>query len=190
VSALPLPALGRVLQDNNPPQPLPASQASSVMVYSFIFPPTPTPIHPAGFGYLIPRPSQDYESAPHGMLGVVFDSCSLSAQDEGDSGFTKLTVMLGGPYPAWTREVPVDQILHNLSRQLGVALPQPVHVSRHMQQDCIPVPGPGHLQRVEKLRNALRSDWEGKLDVIGAGVGGVSFGDCVRQGREAGASWS
>jgi oxygen-dependent protoporphyrinogen oxidase len=40
------------------------------------------------------------------------------------------------------------------------------------------------------LRNALRSDWEGKLDVIGAGVGGVSFGDCVRQGREAGASWS
>jgi protoporphyrinogen/coproporphyrinogen III oxidase len=123
------------------------------------------------------------------MLGVVFDSCSLVAQDEGHAGFTKMTVMLGGPYPTWTRETSIDNILRNLSQQLGRTLPCPVHVSMHSHLGCIPVPGPGHLQRVEDMRRALSEHWEGKLDIIGAGVGGVSVGDCVRQGREAGKDW-
>jgi oxygen-dependent protoporphyrinogen oxidase len=31
--------------------------------------------------------------------------------------------------------------------------------------------------------------WEGRLAVIGSGVGGVSVGDCVRAGREVGQHW-
>jgi oxygen-dependent protoporphyrinogen oxidase len=123
------------------------------------------------------------------MLGVVFDSCSLSAQDESHAGFTKMTVMLGGPYPAWTREATIENILNNLSQQLGVSLPPPVYVSRRPQLGCIPIPGPGHLQRVQDMRRALSERWEGRFDIIGAGVGGVSVGDCVRQGREAGREW-
>jgi oxygen-dependent protoporphyrinogen oxidase len=190
VSSLPVPTLHRMLQNSTLPITLPISNASSVSVVTLIFPPTPQPIHPPGFGYLIPRPEAGYEGAKSGILGVVFDSCSLSAQDEGDPGFTKMTIMMGGPYPAATRNTPIEQVLATVGKQLGVTLPEPVHVSRHEQADCIPVPGPGHTYRVEEMRKTLREKWEGKLDIIGAGIGGVSVSDCVRQGREAGRHWT
>jgi protoporphyrinogen/coproporphyrinogen III oxidase len=160
-----------------------------VVVYNFIFPPTETPIHPAGFGYLIPRPDGGYEAAKHGMLGVVFDSCALAAQDSGDPGFTKMTVMVGGPYPSWTRKATVEDVLQQLGEQLGGPLPAPVHVERHLHERCIPVPEPGHVGKVEEMRKVLKGNWERRLDIIGAGVGGVSVGDCVRQGKEAGKDW-
>ena len=59
------------------------------------------------------------------------------------------------------------------------------------QDNCIPVPAPGHLERMADLRQALQDDpWNGKLQVIGAGVGGVSVGDCVEAGRNVGSHWT
>ena len=152
ISALPLPVLDSILQ---PPTPTAAGAAprtdkpslplphlrenphSSVTVLNLVFPnnppnssttaePTTTPLHPPGFGYLIPRPEHGYDgslaSEPQpgrergeeepepvaelelGLLGVVFDSASLPEQDhDGENHadaakFTKLTAMLGGPY--------------------------------------------------------------------------------------------
>lgn len=190
VSALPIPALKRIMENSSVSLPLPISKASSVSVLNLIFPPSPRPLHPPGFGYLIPRPVQDYDAASLGILGVVFDSCSLAAQDEGEPGFTKMTVMLGGPYASSTRHAPLEHILQELGTHLGVPLPEPVHVARHEHLDCIPVPGPGHINRVQALQQALQEKLGGRLDIIGAGIGGVSVGDCVRQGREAGRQWT
>lgn len=32
-------------------------------------------------------------------------------------------------------------------------------------------------------------EWCGRLDVVGAGVGGVSVPDCIEQGRRVGLRW-
>jgi protoporphyrinogen/coproporphyrinogen III oxidase len=149
ISALPLPVLDSILQpqaaatggaSSTHKSPLPhlrANPHSSVTVMNLVFPYGPpsstggesttvtTPLHPPGFGYLIPRPEHGYEgslasSEPQpgreeeenqeetgpevGLLGVVFDTASLPDQDHGGENdadaakFTKLTAMLGGPY--------------------------------------------------------------------------------------------
>ena len=76
-------------------------------------------------------------------------------------------------------------------------LPEPTYVRAYYHKDCIPTYKPGHLARMTEMRSALGLDlasdpasrsarlWGGRMHVIGAGVGGVSLGDCVSQGREA-----
>lgn len=49
---------------------------------------------------------------------------------------------------------------------------------------------PGHLERMAEMRSVLEDKvWGGRMEVIGAGVGGVSVGDCVEAGKRAGARW-
>ena len=43
---------------------------------------------------------------------------------------------------------------------------------------------------MEEMKRVAREEWEGRLEVIGAGVGGVSVADCVEQGRQVGRSWT
>ncbi|WVR09632.1 protoporphyrinogen oxidase [Kwoniella sp. DSM 27419] len=103
-----------------------ANPYTSVGVVNLVYPLPPTSIHPAGFGYLIPRPSgsvsscsspahrgltsspasssaDDAPTAPHwntsGVLGVIFDSTAIpSSPAELEGHVTKLTLMMGGPY--------------------------------------------------------------------------------------------
>ena len=171
-------------------------------VVNIIFPPTKRPIHPPGFGYLIPRPRNGYPQSLQdsidknisSFLGTVFDSCALSEQDIGDAGFTKLTVMLGGPYGSACTSADPSIVLSQLQRHLypnsDNKLPDPVFYEVHEQRDCIPTPTVGHLQRVEEIRFALKNGpWGGHLEVVGAGVTGVSVPDCVSAGRNAGRDW-
>ncbi|TBU28062.1 Protoporphyrinogen oxidase [Dichomitus squalens] len=204
VSAIPLPHLHRLLSTPNHPQsglaPLPhltVNPSSSVTVVNLVFPPTADPIHPEGFGYLIPRPSTDYPSSSLGMLGTVFDSCALPSQDKPISPspspfrFTKLTVMLGGPYgpstPAPSSPSFLPALLETLRRHLGRAdpLPEPCLVRVREHKECIPTPTVGHAARMAELATAVREHWGANVAVIGAGVGGVSVGDCVEGGRRA-----
>ncbi|PIL23121.1 hypothetical protein GSI_14430 [Ganoderma sinense ZZ0214-1] len=207
VSAMPLPHLHRLLSapsvTHSSPGPLPhllANPSSSVTVVNLVFPPTPHPIHPDGFGYLIPRPSTDYPASSLGMLGTVFDSCALPTQDRllpssstspPSSGFTKLTVILNGPYdapsPAPSSPSFVQTLLDTLRRHLGRAepLPEPSLVRIREHRDCIPIPTVGHTARMAELTGAVRERWGPNAAVIGAGVGGVSVGDCVESGRRA-----
>lgn len=216
VSALPLPNLQTILDASPTVPPLPyltANPSSSVSVVNIIFPPSPTPIHPPGFGYLVPRPQSksQAEIEDHaGVLGTVFDSTALGAQDiydgipawsyltpKPEKRFTKLTMMLGGPHPL---ELPLsdEKLLAILTRHLApvdangsrTSLPEPVYMRQTRLEACIPTPTPGHLKRMEELREALEGEgWGGKLDVVGAGVGGVSVPECVEQGRKAGSGW-
>ncbi|KAF8504816.1 protoporphyrinogen oxidase [Russula emetica] len=154
ISALPLPVLDSILQPPPTAAGAPSTEkssklslphlrenpSSSATVLNFVFPNNPpnsstaesttattiTPLHPPGFGYLIPRPEHGYdggslasepqpprreageeEPAPEpelGLLGVVFDTASLPEQDndvenhDDAAKFIKLTAMLGGPY--------------------------------------------------------------------------------------------
>ena len=206
---MPLPHLHRLLSAPNVARhslgALPhllANPSSSVTVVNLVFPPTLRPIHPDGFGYLIPRPPTDYPASSLGMLGTVFDSCALPTQDRllpsptasassSSSRFTKLTVMLGGPYgaptPAPSSSAFLPTLLETLRRHLGRAepMPEPCLVRIREHQDCIPIPTVGHAARVAELTAAVRERWGPNAAVIGAGVGGVSVGDCVESGRRA-----
>lgn len=156
---------------------------------NLVFDTTPDKINPAGFGYLIPRAEQtqsDVHPLERAMIGTVFDSSALSAQDSSPA-LTKLTVMIGGPHGApKDSEVDISELTSILSRHLSRTLPQPVAHRIHYQKDCIPTPTVGHLRRMEELNAALKAKpWDGRLTVIGAGVGGVSVGDCIEAGRRA-----
>lgn len=137
------------------------------------------------------------------MLGAVFDSCALSGQDrhhydlDPESGsrsrFTKLTVMLGGPYgasspdPSSPASELVPTLLDALRRHLGYrdseGFPEPCLVRVRQHWECIPTPTVGHVQRMAELGKAVRERMGPNAYVIGAGVGGVSVGDCVESGR-------
>ncbi|KAF8074808.1 hypothetical protein FPV67DRAFT_1777589 [Lyophyllum atratum] len=187
VSTLPLPVLHSILPPSSHGASLPhllANPASSVTVISLIFAAPPQTIHPPGFGYLVPRPPDGYPPSrvsskdALGVLGTVFDSCALpSAEGE----YTKLTVMLGGPFPS---RLPSDDavlracVLSHLADALQRDLPPPVawRVWRH--ERCIPTLKVGHVQRMAELRGILeqetgRGAWRGRMEVVGAGVGGT-----------------
>ena len=198
VSAIPLPSLQSLIPSASQLPHLTSNPSSTVTVINIVFPPTERRIHPEAFGYLTTRPASGYESPNSGILGTVFDSCSLGQQDhyEGDSSprFTKLTVMMGGPFaPALTpAQYSVDVVLSNLRDHLNYPglLPQPCYYEATEQVNCIPTLLPGHLRRMDELKRALNDPpWNGRLDIIGAGVGGVSVGDCVRAGRSVGKIW-
>ncbi|GLB43263.1 putative catalyzes the 6-electron oxidation of protoporphyrinogen-IX to form protoporphyrin-IX [Lyophyllum shimeji] len=197
---------------------LTANPASSVTVLSLVFAVPPHTIHPPGFGYLVPRPPEGYTPSPSppaaelGVLGTVFDSCALPAQSQAEAEHTKLTVMLGGPFrvplPSDDEEL-VTRVLAHLKEALQGDVPRPVawRVWRH--ERCIPTLKVGHVRRMEELRAVLmegaesgeggtgnekgegwrRGAWRGRMEVVGAGVGGVSVGDCVEAGRRLGARW-
>ncbi|EKM57571.1 uncharacterized protein PHACADRAFT_182091 [Phanerochaete carnosa HHB-10118-sp] len=178
VSAMPLPALHTLLERSSLPSlpHLTANPTSSVIVVNVVFPPTPPgqPIHPTGFGYLIPR-DQDWNAS---VLGTVFDACALGGQDTYPSvdapKFTKMTMMIRAEPSA--PPVTQDAVLAYLTEHLAPAhpLPRPVYFSANIMHECIPTPIVGHVQRMKELRNAVWREWGERLDVIGAGVGGVS----------------
>ncbi|XP_006463343.1 hypothetical protein AGABI2DRAFT_208052 [Agaricus bisporus var. bisporus H97] len=233
VSALPLPTLHTITQPRNTndtfpsnvPLHLNANPSSSVHVLNLVFPGPPVNIHPSGFGYLIPRPREGYPTqatdAQPGILGVVFDSCTCSEQDDSNltpeewyhkGTHTKITVMLDGPYPLYippttpnfltsTTDIPhpIQIILKHLSTHFSqlksnYALPPPTYYHLWRNVNCIPTYLPGHRSRMDEMKTMLKKDvseggWNGKLEVIGAGVDGVSVPDCLLAGRNAGLSW-
>ena len=88
--------------------------------------------------------------------------------------------------------VTVDEALGYLTHHLQpkTPLPRPVFFRSRIMKGCIPVPTVGHTQRMEEMKRVAREEWDGRLEVIGAGVGGVSVADCVEQGRQVGRSWT
>ncbi|KAF9478988.1 protoporphyrinogen oxidase [Pholiota conissans] len=220
-SALPLPVLKHILGsgDQTSVSHLTANPITSVNVVNLVFPCPPSQIHPEGFGYLIPRPSEGYSSAPSpGILGVVFDSCSLHDQDiprtdnyYKESSFTKLTIMTGGPYlslplpphlsSSSSTGIPpficslLDKLQIHLRGSSKGPIPNPIYWRIWQNRDCIPTLLPGHLQRIAEMQAGLKGKgqndyWGGRLAVVGAGVGGVSMGDCVEAGRRVGRDWA
>ena len=182
---------------------------------NFIFACPPAEIHAEGFGHLAPRPPKGYTSllgsSSLGILGVVFDSCSLHEQDSPaipdyyhNGSHTKVTVVMGGPYPCQPlppkllsidRDSPpsiVHSVLDELKIQLNRDLPDPVYWRIWNNESCIPTLLPGHVERVQEIKRTLKVSpkWNRRLSVIGAGIGGViSVADCIEAGRQVGRDW-
>lgn len=75
-------------------------------------------------------------------------------------------------------------------RQGGARLPWPVYYEVMDHKECIPLPLVGHVRRMEEMRAVLKEGvWNGRLEVVGAGVDGVSVGECVEAGRNVGSDW-
>ena len=166
---------------------------------NLVFPTSGTsrPVHPPGFGFLIPRPPDDYPrtltASNPGMLGVVFDTASLAAQDRFYSSnatpdkpsFVKLTAMIGGPYGVNKEQPPLlNAVLAQISGRLGTTIPHPVLSKLHVHVGGIPTYTVGHLDRMREMHDVARQRSNGRLFVIGAGVTGVSVGDCIKAGRD------
>ncbi|QRW21195.1 Flavin containing amine oxidoreductase [Rhizoctonia solani] len=181
VSTLPLSRISNIISSLRQVLDMGTSPYSTVHVVNMVFSPGQFPIHPPGFGYLVPRPEAGYDSADNPVLGCVFDSATVSIHKP-----TVLTLMLGGPFPIRSTQLSMEYILSLLSRHLGhERLPEPIVHRYHIHHDCIPTPLVGHLERISTLREAVQQEWAGSLEIIGSGVGGVSLGDCVRDGRAA-----
>ncbi|PVF98839.1 Protoporphyrinogen oxidase [Serendipita vermifera] len=183
VSCVPLPRLSNIIKGVEPLPHLNFNPYSSVTVVNLVFATSFDKLHPAGFGYLVPRPVEGYTDPDNFILGTVFDSCALSQQDEASSSpITKLTVMCGGPFN--TENVSIDRLLDQLFRHLQRPRIEPIHVSIHQQRDCIPLPKVGHLERMEEVkRKLIHSPWDDKLSILGAGVSGAGIADCVKAAR-------
>ncbi|KZV99515.1 Protoporphyrinogen oxidase [Exidia glandulosa HHB12029] len=191
VSALPMPTLQAVLPPRLQAQPvLNQTPYTNVTVVNLVFPRQRTPLHPQGFGYLIPRPASGYtDNTGAGVLGVIFDSCV--APQEADDRVVRMTAMVGGPYYPHLPEPDLSTLLATIGRQLGrrEPLPAPLFARAVQAHRCIPTPTVGHLARVKSLKEALQREFQAKLEIVGAAVTGVSVGDCIAGARKAGESW-
>lgn len=127
-----------------------------------------------------------------------------------ESKFTKITVMLGGPYPTrplkeLSEEELLKRALNALQHQLGLPgpLPAPVFTKMWWNEGSIPVFGVGHVEWAAEVGRRVKEafstptpteasgsdgDRLERMWVGGAGVSGVSVGDCIKSGRE-GARW-
>lgn len=196
ISALPVKHLNAVLRSANSEHndtllavtSARSPECSTVHVTNFIFPPSERALHPLGFGYLIPRPAEGYESEENseGMLGAIFDTVSMGSQDTAE-GYTKIGIISGGPYPSVSTGPHADVLLRDLRKHLGdrYDLPDPIYSMTTECEECIPSFEPGHLKWVEELKDTLKYYGENRVQIIGAGIGGVSIPDCIEQGRSS-----
>ena len=88
----------------------------------------------------------------------------------------------------------IRALVNALKVHLGRELPEPVYWRIRNNEACIPTLTPGHLDRMQEMKTHLMGahkpgGWGGRLAVIGAGVGGVSVGDCIEAGRRVGREW-
>jgi oxygen-dependent protoporphyrinogen oxidase len=159
--------------------------ATSVGVVNFVFPAPADTIHPAGFGYLVPRSASSVlfpiENAteqppspnPDGIIGVIFDSTSMTGVEDSPlvaSHFTKLTVMMGGPHwstypsePTMPSSPPIpipspEQLPSKALAHLKKVfphIPDPVLSEGFIQKECIPTYLIGHGQRLRQLHETM-----------------------------------
>ena len=186
---------------------------TSVGVVTLAFPLPPDRVHPAAFGYLIPRTPVDKN--PGGVLGVVFDDVAMEGTD--DIRLTKMTVMLGGPYwstyPAGTSPADKDltpenrewlenrplyspsstkPLVSDALKHLRMVFPalgnvEPVLKVASIQKECIPTFLPGHYDRLRYIHETIQNGpWKGKLTLVGSGYYGVGLNDCVYMGEVVG----
>lgn len=141
--------------------------------------PNVLPAH--GFGYLIPRSTNNPEHA----LGVMFASEASMGQDTAPG--TKITVMLGGHY--WDGWTEADYPDHDeaetlatllLERHLGIK-EAPTLTRTRLQRNAIPQYTVGHEARIREISRSVRADFRNRLTLAGNWYYGVGLVDCITQ---------
>ncbi|BGP32062.1 oxygen-dependent protoporphyrinogen oxidase [Rhodotorula toruloides] len=187
-----VPTIPQLLPSSLAPPSLPATTVSVVNLAFEKPSPGSPPLHPAGFGYLIPRtvpPSLN----PHHALGVIFDSDVMPDVDSSSShGLTKLSLLLGGSY--WLDRHPPPQPSHDdlVAAALETlrlhfpdrTIPDPVHAFTHTHVNCIPQVPPGFMPSFRAFGDRLRE--AGNVAVVGGGFAAVGVNGCVKAAWEVG----
>lgn len=129
--------------------------------------------HPLnGFGFLVPSRERRH------LLGVLWSSSVFP--DRAPEGHVLLRAMLGGYGDAQILSFSDEEILRvlqeELRRTMGVEA-SPVYRKIIRWPRAIPLPEPGHLDRIARIEHALQS--EQQLVLLGNYRSGVSVNDCV-----------
>ncbi|KAL6232923.1 hypothetical protein BDW75DRAFT_216559 [Aspergillus navahoensis] len=159
--------------------------ATTTMVVNLYYP-NPDLVPVRGFGYLIPR-TIPFAQNPERALGVIFASESSVGQDTAPG--TKLTVMMGGhywdewkesDYPDHDTAVSMAQSL--LKRHLGIT-DSPTVARTRLQREAIPQPTVGHLERMQDISTAIKSELDNRVTLAGAwySMHGTGVVDSIRQ---------
>lgn len=174
-----------------------AVSSVNVMVINLFYR-NPSLVPVSGFGYLIPR-SVPIDQNPERALGVIFgsetsrgsstDPSSSTGQDSAIG--TKLTVMMGGHWwNSWSpsdlpdEETAIKMARAVLKRHLGITDP-PIVAKARMQWNAIPQYEVGHNERMGRLHEDLRREFDGRLKVAGSSYQGVGVNDCIKAGKKA-----
>lgn len=184
VVTTPAPVTSKLLEEVSPiaSRELAAIRYASVAVASFAFPTAATRRIPPGSGILVPRSE-----------GRLVKAVTLSSQKwphlASIDGRFLLRASVGridAPPPDVPDDHLIDLILGDLAELAGVAgTPETARVTRW--SGSLPQYEVGHLDRVERIRTALRRDAPG-VHVAGAAYDGVGVAHCVRQGQQVAAS--
>jgi len=137
----------------------------------------PRPLH--GFGHLV-VPDEGRR-----ILGAVWSSCLFGGR--APDGQVLLTVFTGGTRDPEAAALPDAELVSVAARDLagaGVAAGEPTVVAITRWKRAIPQYTFGHGERIRALEHA-EARWPG-LRFAGNYRGGVSVGDVVRSGMEAG----
>ncbi|KAI8813384.1 hypothetical protein BJ742DRAFT_482261 [Cladochytrium replicatum] len=204
ISALPANQLSRVLSASNTYTPSlafePKQVASllskikfisvAVVNFAFTLPSNQSDLPKAlqdggGFGYLVPS------SANSPVLGVVFDSSAVPAQD-GGAKILRLTAMLGGhrfeeffgdPDKADQEEILGIALETGIKRFLGLDLSKAILIASRVvvNKECIPQYYVGHNTLLEEIHESLLG---GQLAVVGSSYLGVGINDVILNARK------
>lgn len=171
------------------------------------------PRPPTGYPDPSDKPSSNMLGVVFDSCSLHEQDPSIKSDLHPQGNLTKVTIMTGGPYPIpttlplfsdtdYNRQPPefILSLVNQLSSHLGRKMPLPIYWRLWNNEACIPTLRPGHLDRMEEVRSVLQAPshhgsslnhlgWDGRLAIVGAGVGGVSVGDCVEAGRRVGREW-
>jgi oxygen-dependent protoporphyrinogen oxidase len=136
-----------------------------------------------GYGYLVPR------GEPGAILGVTWDSTLFDGR--APEGHVLVRAFLGGarhPHVGeWSDAQVLTHAVEGVSRVLG-AQGEPVYAQTFRWPSAIAQYTPGHLQRVQCVRDAVER--QQGLWVCGTAYDGVSMNHAVASGRRAGRAMS
>ena len=135
------------------------------------------------FGLLVPS-SQKHVP----ILGIIFDTCTFPQQLSNGAEKTVFTVMMGGkwfkdlfgndPNPKDLEDVALEQI----KAMLKITQP-PTRVLTKIHRNCIAQYIVGHKQKVEKMRDFVKSK-NIPISLIGSAYDGVAINDAILSARQ------
>lgn len=157
---------------------LSAIRSESVVTVNLAFWKEDLPRKLQGFGFVVPA------AEGRRMIGCSFSSVKFAGRAPADS--VLLRVFLGGALDRSAIELEdhslMQMVRQDLRELLGIAAP-PLRVLVRRYPQAMPQYEVGHLERVERIEQAMRA--VPGLHLAGSGYRGVGIPDCIRQAERA-----
>lgn len=132
-----------------------------------------------GFGYLVPS------CEPSKVLGVIYDSVFFPQEND----HTIVTIMMGGHWfeKSFGTNPSIESLLDIATKEiqstLGINAPRPCYSKVSILRQCIPQYTVGHLERVAKAKQILKT-MNIPLYLAGNSFDGVAINDSIYNSRK------